>query len=241
VGYWLAPYYMFLALLDVVAAFIACYVVFRIGKLYASIRESWLSFLVAGYALLAIALVASAISYGIATSEEFWHTPGTHPHGPSWHHETMEWGYGVPPHWAYGASGRGVSPFWVGIEALLLISYVLILASVLTGRVEVGESGIATRTNTVLGFVGLGLGIVVGLGLNIASAAVLLVAAALVVSEGKGIPSAGVGYVLLAVSHVVEVLAIQYLSADLMLIAEGLRPVALLVIGAGVGARGRHG
>jgi len=140
VSYWLAPYYVLLASLDVVATCIACYVVFRVGKLYARIKASWLGFLVVGYALLAIALAASAVSYGIAASEGFWHVSGTHPHGPSWRHELREWGYGVPPHWVYGAGGRGVSPFWVGIEALLLISYIFILASVVTGRVEVGGS-----------------------------------------------------------------------------------------------------
>ncbi len=238
-SYWLAPYYVLLASLDVVAACIACYVVFRVGKLYARIKASWLSFLVAGYALLAIALVASAVSYGIATSEEFWHTPGTHPHGPSWRHELTEWNYGVPPHWAYGAGGRGVSPFWVGIEALLLISYALILASVVTGRVEVKDSEAPGVSEVALGL--LGFGVAIGLGLNIVSAIILLVAAALVISGGRGMPSAGVGYLLLAASHVLEVLAIQYLSADLMLVAEGLRPVALLVIGVGVGVRGRHG
>lgn len=238
-GYWLAPYYVLLASLDVVAACIACYIVFRVGRLYARFKASWLSFLLAGYALLAIALIASAISYGVATSEEFWHTPSMHPCGPSWRHELTEWGYGIPPHWAYGAGGRGVSPFWVGVEALLLISYALILASVVTGRVEVEGLKIPEASGVALGL--LGLGVMVGLGLNVASVAILLVAAALVISGGRGVPSAGIGYLLLAVSHVLEVLAVQYLSADLMLVAEGLRPVALLVIGVGVGVRGRHG
>ncbi len=235
-SYWLAPYYVLLASLDVVAACIACYVVFRVGKLYARIKASWLSFLVAGYALLAIALVASAVSYGIATSKEFWHTPGTHPHVPSWR---REWGYGIPPHWAYGVGGRGVSPFWVGIEALLLISYVLILASVVAGRVEVEGSEAPRVSGAALGL--LGFGVAIGLSLNVVSVAILLIAAVLVISSGRGVPSAGVGYLLLAVSHILEALAVQYLSADLMLVAEGLRPVALLVIGVGVGVRRRHG
>lgn len=238
-SYWLAPYYVLLASLDVVAACIACYVVFRVGKLYARIKASWLSFLVAGYALLAIALVASAVSYGMAASKEFWHNPGTRPHGPSWRHELTGWSYGIPPHWAYGAGGRGVSPFWAGIEALLLISYVLILASVVTGRVEVKGSEAPGVSGVALGL--LGFGVAFGLGLNVVSATILLVAAVLVISSGRGVPSAGAGYLLLAVSHILEVLAIQYLSADLMLIAEGLRPAALLVIGVGVGVRGRHG
>jgi len=110
---------------------------------------------------------------------------------------------------------------------------------VVTGRVEVEGLKIPEASGVALGL--LGLGVMVGLGLNVASVAILLVAAALVISGGRGVPSAGIGYLLLAVSHVLEVLAVQYLSADLMLVAEGLRPVALLVIGVGVGVRGRHG
>jgi len=234
-GYWLAPYYVFLASLDIVAACIAWYVVFRVSKLYTHIKATWLSFLIAGYALLAVALMGSAISYWVATSEEFRYASAPHTPGPLWHRGVMGWCCRVPPHWAYGA-GHGVSPFWVGIEALLLVSYVLILASVLTGRVEVG--GLSA---SVAAFGMFGIGMTLGLSLNVASVVILLVTAALVFSSGRGVPSAGIGYLLLALSHVLEVLAIEYLSADLMLVAEGLRPLALLVIGVGVGVRGRHG
>jgi len=77
--------------------------------------------------------------------------------------------------------------------------------------------------------------------LNAVCATILLVVAVLVISSWRGVPSAGVGYLLLAVSHILEALAVQYLSADLMLVAEGLRPAAPLVIGVGVGVRGGMG
>ncbi len=239
-SYWLAPYYTLLALLDVVAACIACYVVLRVGRLYTRLRALWLSLLVAGYALLAIALIASAVSYGVAMTGELWHVPGgMHAqHGPAWHRGVSEWQHNIPPHWGYGVGGRGVSPFWVGVNALLLTSYTLILASIITGRVETRNPDDIDIAGAALGV--FGFGIMLGVGLNVACAVVLVVATFIILAEGH-VPSASIGYMLLTASHILEALAVHYVSADLMLIAEGLRPAALLVIGIGVGVRGRHG
>jgi hypothetical protein len=214
-----------LAVADLIATIIAIYIFVRLIKVSATAGATDAGLLAAGFLMLAIALSISAISYvWVPLGRWGMMHDGTH----GMHGMHME-GDGWPMHWMMSPGGYIYShPLSLVVDILYLAAYAVILAGMLVSYR--GFSGFG-RASTAMA---VGVLIPLALAVNAASVILLLAIIAAIIMNYEKIPVPVVGYVILAMSHGLEILVIFGLPLETILAAEILKPLALLVIGLGL-------
>ena len=230
---------------DLLASIIALYIFFRLARLYIKLGEPYIGILSAGFLLMFMGLILSGFYY-ISAVNFVWQMQSQMPEWMWQMHKMMGehmWRW-MPEHWPMMAQNLNAVPIpWLGLRTILLIAYTLILASYITSRIELGNrGGVAEDANwseeqnvgKLAAFAPLPIAPLL-VGINTVAFIVLVAILAIVYIVYRGArPEVILGYILLALSHLIEVLVAGNPSISLMLLSEALRPIALFSIAIGV-------
>lgn len=229
----LTAYYAIMAVADAVAAIIAAIIFLKTIKLYGKLGALWVLLLAIGYIMLSVNFAVSSLSYAVASINAASAPLGHHHLGGMWFNCM-----GYPLHWPGYDRGIKMTPLWLLIEFMYVLSYLMIVAS-LALSVKSYENTKNLQPNETLStwasLAAIAITPLLFFGLNVVSVILMMAAVAIIFLEfWPKIPSSAIGYGLLASSHVIEIASLTFRSPELMLVAEILRPIALFAIGAGM-------
>lgn len=222
-------YYVVIAVLNAVAASIALVISLRTLTLYSKLRTDWSLLTSAGYMVLTINFVISSISYVMASASAARFTAWHHsehmtekPFATPWH----------PPHWPSYGDNIALTPLSIIVEVLYVIAYSLIFVAIATSLTSENSASYGGTGNYATMLVPAAM---VAVGLNAGSFIILTATVAIILFEFlPRVPTSAIGYGVLAASHAIEICSVLLASPQLMLVAEALRPIALVIVGAGM-------
>ncbi len=222
-------YYVVIAVLNAVAASIALVISLRTLTLYSKLRTDWSLLTSAGYMVLTINFVISSISYVMASASAARFTAWHHsehmaekPFATPWH----------PPHWPSYGDSIALTPLSIIVEVLYVIAYSLIFVAIATSLTSENSASYGGTGNYATMLVPAAM---VAVGLNAGSFIILTATVAIILFEFlPRVPTSAIGYGVLAASHAIEICSVLLASPQLMLVAEALRPIALVIVGAGM-------
>ncbi len=187
-------------ILNIIALVIATVIVYRLYKLYKLIGLKNILILSLGYIVLAVGLALSAIA-GYFSYMDLLEHRGTQLLMLS----TTAYGYGY----------RVGTHAWSIIQLsgiVYAIAYALILVALIRGLEKIHYSALILVSPVVIG--------------DIVSTALL----SAIVFVHRGRIGGKVGYIILLLSHIIRLISAMLLLPQLLMLAEALRPIALLII-----------
>ena len=243
--------YLLMSTVDLIAAVIAFYIFFRLVKTFIKTGILSIGLISFGFFLMFLSFTITSFFYSIA-SQQAWDMLG---HMPEWmrrmHHTMPSYmARMMPMHWPLMVEASGAFPIpWFGLRVLLLSSYVLILAGYLLSRIDVSREQGPEEQGVERGFVYAKSIPMIALlpyssflaSVNLMSLAVLSLTVALLATLYKKVKTAVIlGFIALALSHLIEIILVAEPSVTVLIVSELLRPLAMFSIAVGVSNEGKE-